>query len=278
MWAIGNVTVVADRAMMSQENLTSLEDAGIKYVIAAKLKKLPKKIRDILLKKGGNQVNLGQERHDLQEFSLVSEKRRLVVTYSEKRAKKDRERALEKARKKIGSGKSAKSLISNRGYKKYLKTEGSANIVVDPEKLAEAEKWDGLHGIITNDQNTDALELLKTYKRLWVIEESFRVQKTDLSIRPIYHFKPERVEAHILLCYLAFSLIRYAEHRIELQKEKISIQEMRRHLWRTQASILKDHKTGKIYRVPPKPSEIARKLYQTFGLVRNERIRPIEIA
>ncbi len=82
------------------------------------------------------------------------------------------------------------------------------------------------------------------------------------NIRPIYHFKPERVEAHILLCYLAFSLIRYAEYRIEL--------------WRTQASILKDHKTNKSYRVPSKTSEIAQKLYQTFGLVRNERICSIE--
>lgn len=108
-----------------------------------------------------------------------------------------------------------------------------------------------------------------------MIEESFRIQKTDLSVRPIYHFKPERIEAHLLLCFLAFTLVRHAEYRIELQKEKISIQELRRRLWRTQVSILKDHKTEKLYRVPSKPNQKTRMIYQTFGLVRNEKIELI---
>ena len=120
-----------------------------------------------------------------------------------------------------------------------------------------------------------ALELLGFYRRLWVIEQSFRIHKTDLSVRPIYHFKPERVEAHILLCYLSFALIRYAEYRIEMQKQKISIQDIRKALWRMQSSILKDHKTGKLYRVPSKVNVIARDIYQTFGLTRNERIHEI---
>lgn len=275
---IGEVTVVADRAMMCEKNLQSLEEAGIKYVIAAKLKKLPKEIREEILKKEGNEVSLGKESYKLQQHTL-SNNRRLVVTHSDKRARKDksdRERILEKVHKKIGSGKNVKKLVSNRGYQKYLKAEGTGKIILDEDKLAEEERWDGLHGLITNDHESNALELLQCYRRLWVIEESFRIQKTDLSMRPIYHFKPERVEAHILLCYLAFALIRYAEYRVELQKQKISIQEMRRHLWRTQVSILKDHKTGKLYRVPSKTSPIARSIYQTFGLIRNEKIRPIE--
>ena len=275
---IGEVTIVADRAMMSEKNLQSLEDAGIKYVIACKLKKLPKEIREEVLKKEGSEVRFENDTCNLQQHILPNN-RRLIVTYSEKRARKDqkdRERILEKVQKKIGSGKNMKKLVSNRGYQKYLKAEGSGKITLDEEKLAEEERWDGLHGLITNDHDSKALELLECYRRLWVIEESFRIQKTDLSIRPIHHFKPERVEAHILLCYLAFSLIRYAEYRIELQKEKISIQEIRRHLWRTQVSILKDHKTGKLYCVPSKPNQTTRKIYQVFGLVRNEKIRLIE--
>lgn len=275
---IGEVTIIADRAMMSEKNLQELEKKKIKYVIAAKLKKLPKEIREEILKQEGDEVSFSKDCYTLQQHTLPNN-RRLVVTYSDKRArkdKKDRERVLEKVQKKIGSGKNMKKLVSNRGYQKYLKTEGSGKIVLDKEKLAEEERWDGLHGLITNDHNAQSLELLQCYRRLWVIEESFRIQKTDLSIRPIYHFKPERVEGHLLLCYLAFALIRYAEHRIELQKEKISIQEIRRCLWRTQVSILKDHKTGKFYRVPSKPDQTVRKIYQTFGLVRNEKIRLIE--
>ena len=70
--------------------------------------------------------------------------------------------------------------------------------------------------------------------------------------------------------------MRFAEYRIGLQKEKISMQEMRKALWRTQSSILKDHKTGKLYRVPSKASSTAKDIYQTFGLVRNEGITEME--
>ena len=275
---IGEVTIVADRAMMSEDNLSSLEKAKIKYVIAAKLKKLPKEVRDKVLSGEGDSLKFSDENYRVQEHILANG-RRLVVTYSDKRSRKDqkdRDRILEKMRKKIGSGKNTKKLVSNKGYQKYLKVEGEGQILFDEAKLQEETKWDGLHGIITNDHESKALELLGFYRRLWVIEESFRIHKTDLSVRPIYHFKPERVQSHILLCYLSFALVRYAEYRIEMQKQKISIQEIRRALWRTQSSILKDHKTGKLYRVPSKVNSVARDIYQTFGLIRNERIHEIE--
>ncbi len=274
---IGDVTIIADRAMMSEKNLQELEKANIKYVIAAKLKKLPKEVREEILKGDGVNIYFDKDNYKLQQHILPNQ-RRLVVTHSDRRAKKDkldRERVLDKIQKKIGSGKNMKKLVSNRGYQKYLKAEGEGKISLDNEKLAEEEKWDGLHGLITNDGESDALELLQYYRRLWVIEESFRIQKTDLSVRPIYHFKPERIEAHLLLCFLAFTLIRHAEYRIELQKENVSIQDMRRLLWRTQVSILKDHKTEKLYRVPSKPNQKTKKIYQTFGLVRNEKIELI---
>jgi transposase len=204
----------------------------------------------------------------------------LIATYNDKRARKDkqdRERLLEKIHKKIGSGKNPKKLVSNRGYQKYLKVEGEGKILLDEDKLAQEEEWDGLHGIITNDPNSKAMDLLGFYRRQWIIEESFRIHKTDLSVRPIYHFKPERVQSHLLLCYLAFALMRYAEYRIGMQKEKISMQEIRRALWRTQSSVLKDHKTGKLYRVPSKTSSVAKDIYQTFGLVRNEKIEEMAL-
>jgi transposase len=276
--SIGEVTIVADRAMMSESNLVALEEAGIKYVIAAKLKKMPTEIQEKMLSERGEEVSADGELYQLQEHSLPKN-RRLIVTYSEKRArkdKKDRDRILEKVQKKIGSGKNTKKLISNRGYQRYLKTEGEGRILLDEDKLLQDEKWDGLHGVITNHGEKKALDLLGFYKRQWVIEESFRICKTNLSIRPIYHFKPERIQAHLLVCYLAFSLMRYAEYRIGLQKEKISLQEIQKALWRTQSSILKDHKTGKLYRVPSKAQATTRDIYQTFGLVRNERIHEVK--
>jgi transposase len=275
---IGEILVVADSAMMSESNLAALEEANIKYVIAAKLKNIFKDKTETILKQQGELIHFQDEPYWKQEFTLPNQ-RRVVVTYSEKRAYKDREdrrRVVEKVQKKIGSGKNVKKLVSNRGYQKFLSVEGEGKIILNEEKIAQEELWDGLHGVITNDHEADVKTILSLYRRLWVIEESFRINKYDLAIRPVYHFKSERVEAHILLCYLAFALIRYAEHRLELQQSKISIQEIRRALWRTQSSVLKDSKTGKLYRVPSKSNEITRKIYHTFGVLRDQRIRTLE--
>lgn len=272
---IGEVVVVADRAMMCEKNLAALEEANIKYVIAAKLKKLPKEVQERILKKEGDRVCIGEEVHSLQDFKVTDGRRRLVVTHSDARARKDqhdRERLLEKIVRKIGKGKNVKKLAGNRGYQKYLKVEGDGTVLLDEKKLAEDERWDGLHGVITSDLEEGALDLLQRYRRLWVIEESFRIQKSDLAVRPIYHFLPERVQAHLLISYLAFALIRHAEYHTELQGEKISVQEMQRHLWRTQFSVLKDHVSNALYRVPSKPDEVTRRIYRAFGLTRNERI------
>ena len=273
---IGEIRIVGDAAMMSESNLQALEEANIKYVIAAKLKKLPDQIQEQILNEKGTSLSINNETHYKHEFSLSND-RRLVVTYNENRArknKKDRMRAVDKMMKKIGKGKNVKKL-ANRGFQKYLKIEGEGKLLIDEQKLAQAETWDGLHGVISNDPDASAKDLLLTYRRLWKIEESFRIQKTNLSIRPIYHFKPERIEAHILLCYLAFCMIRYAEYRIKLQKEEISIEEIRSTLWRTQASLLKDHETGIYYKVPSKPTTITKKIYQTFGLIRNQKIQKL---
>ncbi len=227
---IGDVTIIADRAMMSEKNLQELEKANIKYVIAAKLKKLPKEVREEILKGDGVNIYFDKDNYKLQQHILPNQ-RRLVVTHSDRRAKKDkldRERVLDKIQKKIGSGKNMKKLVSNRGYQKYLKAEGEGKISLDNEKLAEEEKWDGLHGLITNDGESDALELLQYYRRLWVIEESFRI-KTDLSVRPHLSFQTRENRSSSSSLLSSLHSLRHAEYRIELQKEKkVSIQDMRR--------------------------------------------------
>ncbi|MEI6243006.1 MAG: IS1634 family transposase [Chlamydiota bacterium] len=271
---IGEVFFVADRAMMSETNLSQLEAAGIKYVIAAKLKKLSKNIQEEILTAEGLELNFSGEILKKQEKTLENN-RKLIITYSAKRAekdRKDRDRLLEKMKSKVEKTKNLKNLVSNKGYLKFLKTEGKIQATLNEEKIAEDERWDGFHGIITNDLETNPQELLARYRRLWVIEESFRMHKHNLEIRPIYHFKPERVTAHILLCYMAFTMIRHVEFRVEKQQEKISIEEIRKELWRTQSSLLLDKSTNKKYRLPSKLSVKAKAIYQTFGAVRGSEI------
>jgi transposase len=273
--SIGKVVFVGDRGMMSEKNLQALEQAGVIYVVGSKLKKLPKPMQEQILQ-GPRQTDESKDQA-VQDYRLENG-RRLVVSHSLTRAvkdKKDRERGITKIYKRIGKGKNLKQLVPNYGYQKFLKTEGEGKLLLDEEKILQEETWDGFHGVITNAVDITVAELLGHYRRLWVIEESFRIQKHNLSIRPIYHFKSERIEAHILLCYMAFAMIRCLEFYMEKQQEPVTIEEMQHDLWRVQASILKDEETGRQYRVPSQTPQKAKKIYQVLGIERS--LQPHEL-
>lgn len=262
---IGEVRIVADRAMMTEKNLQFLEEHKIQYVVAAKLRKQAPNIREQILSTNKDKTGVVLDQQ--------IDQRRLVVTFCTERQKKDandRNRILQKIDKKIGKGKNAKKLISNSGYQKFLSNTGESNLFLDATKIAQDAAWDGLHGVITNCVDASSEELLSQYRRLWVIEESFRLHKHTLSLRPIYHFKPERVEAHVLICYLAFALMRHLEFRVALQREKISMNEMRGALWRVQSSYLREDGSENRYCLPSALSFTAKKLYQVMGIKRSQ--------
>jgi len=108
--------------------------------------------------------------------------------------------------------------------------------------VAAAQAWDGLHDIITNILGDSPQSLLARYARLWVIEESFRVNKHTLQMRPIFHWVPPRIHAHIAICYMTFSVLRHLQYRVNLT-QKISIHEILEELLNVQASIYVHKKT-----------------------------------
>ena len=109
-----------------------------------------------------------------------------------------------------------KDVIPNNGTKKYLSVKGgSASVNLD--KVSSDTQWDGLYGIISNAKEDDIAKLIERYRGLWQIEESFRVNKHDLKMRPIFHWKPERVRAHIAICFLAYAMAKQAVYRLRNQ-------------------------------------------------------------
>jgi transposase len=269
---IGKVIFVGDRAMMSESNLALLEESKISYVIAAKLKKMKGSIQQQILQ-GPKQK---EETDKAYQEIILPNGRRLIATHSlsrEQKDKKDRERGLERVKKKLGKGKSLKRLIPNYGYQKYVKIEGDGKVQLDDEKIRLEECWDGFHGVLSNCLETDVDELLSHYRRLWVIEESFRIQKHTLRMRPIYHFKPERIEAHILICYIAFSLMRYLENKMAKEEVKISMEEMREALWSVQVSLLYDEGTNRWYKMPSHFEDKAQLIYRAMGIPRTMHLK-----
>lgn len=207
--------VVADAGLLSADNIQALEENGYEYILGARpkneSKEIKKKILQALLKDGETMVIKKQT------------KIRLIISYSDKRAKKDehnRKRGLQRLEKQIKSGKLTKSNINNKGYNKYLKMEGNVKIEIDYEKFNKDKNWDGLKGYITNTK-LNSSQIIDNYKHLWHIEKAFRMSKTDLRIRPIYHRLKNRIEAHICISFTAYAI--YKELERVLYKDKIPL-------------------------------------------------------
>lgn len=268
---IKTVRIIADRAMMSNNNLSTLEATNNFYVIAAKLKSLSKEQKKKILEEKQIALSKGMDSSFTYEFNYLG--RRLIVNYSLKRALKDssdRSRLVEKIKSKLGKKKNkTRKLITNNGYLKFTKSTKEGEVEFDEKKILEEAFWDGLHGVITNDFTTPAQDLLDQYKRLWVIEESFRINKYSLSMRPIYHYRPKRIESHILICYLAFSLCRQMQMLLKQNNHEMSVDKLREELSLVEASLLEDKTTKKIYRVPSATSEEIKEVYKILSIKRS---------
>lgn len=280
LFDIGSVCFIGDRAMMSEDNVALLEASGYHYVIAAKLKVMSKEMKEKILDlKQYDKLtdqNVKKPKDDdallIQEFEYAG--KRLVVSHTNARALKDqkeREAVIAKLEKNLGEKKKgkAKKLVTNKGVSKFIKMNDSI-AVIDEDKIAEDARWDGLHGVISNIPQEEAgrLELLRRYASLWKIEESFRINKHTLKMRPIFHWKPERVQAHVAICYMAFSVLRHLEYQANLI-QKIPVNKIIEELLGVQASIY-IHKTKKErYRMPGVFSVDARKIYRAFNLERS---------
>lgn len=282
----GQVSFVADRALCSRANLGALEAAPWNYVVAMPLRRSLAQAQQaqVLNTAIAAPMELDGELVWVREFDWQG--RRLIVSYSSRRAHKDqadRQALLARLQTKLGAKKprvdkttgeikqpaNAKKLITNSGYLRYIESADKGGVfVVNEDKVMADAAWDGLHAIVTNDRTSSASQLLAQYRRLWVIEESFRTIKHGLAVRPIYHFKPERIHAHIGLCYLAFALTRHAQQRIKLAQQAMSVERIRAALHGVQASILEHTKTKAKYRMPSAFGHDAARIYKAFGLTR----------
>jgi len=274
-FTVKKAVLVADRAMFNDNNLNLMEQEGVQYVVAAKLKSLPKVKKENILDQEYKPFVVANDFQWIKE--LEHKNRRLLVSYSKKRAqknKKDRQRLIDRLMKKIKNNNiPINSLISNYGTKKYITVE-KTKATLNEKKIKEDKKWDGLHGVITNIQDQPAYELLNRYRQLWKIEQAFRVCKHSLKMRPIYHWKKKRIEAHIAICFLAYSLSYTMKHRMEQKGLKLSLQKMKDVLKKDQYSLIEDAQ-NKLYRMPSQLSEPIKQIYEAFGLKRISHITPV---
>lgn len=114
-----------------------------------------------------------------------------------------------------------KSHLNNRGYNKFLQMNGEVSISIDQSKVEQAKRWDGLKGYLTNcDLSPD--DVIDNYRHLWQIEKAFRISKTDLKVRPVYHYRKRRIETHICISFCAYKVYKELERQLKQSRSNLS--------------------------------------------------------
>ena len=215
-YRLDQLVIIADSGLLSADNIEELQSKGYEFILGARIKNEKKAIQQKIL-------NLKLD-HGESTVLQKDEAIKLVISYSETRARKDRrnrEKGLAKLEKRIKSGKLTKSNINNRGYNKYLKLEGEVKITVDRTKFEADSGWDGLKGYLTNT-DLPKEEIIENYHHLWKIEKAFRISKTDLKIRPVFHRLQRRIEAHICIAFVAYKVYKELERQLKEMKVNMS--------------------------------------------------------
>lgn len=210
------IVVVADAGLMSKQNIKELIEKEYEFIVGARIKNetetLKKQILSLRLTDG-------------QSATLQKEGgQKMIISYSAQRAKKDeynRKRGVKKLEKSLAAGKLTKKHIANRGYNKYLKLDGEVTVAIDYDKFDVDAKWNGLKGYLTNT-NLSKEEVIAQYRQLWQVEKTFRISKTDLRIRPIFHYLKNRIEAHVCIAFAACVVYKELERQLKNKNSELS--------------------------------------------------------
>jgi transposase len=281
---INRVVIVADRGLNSKLNFKKIKEKGYDYIVGSKLKNMSAKVKKEALDLSSyNYIGENTDENSLKykvieyinpvktEEGIIEFKERIICTYSPKRSKKDkkdRERFIEKAKELLNT---PSKLNNKRGAKKYIDST-IENPILDEEKIQEDSQWDGIYGIQTSTEDLSIKEIEEAYHQLWKIEESFRVLKTNLEARPIYHWTERRIKGHFVLCFIAFLLERTLE--LELKKNNISysVKNIRASLSALELSVI--NMEDKKYILRSNPDELAKNIFKTLKIKMPQQFEP----
>lgn len=197
---LNDFVVVADSAMVSHTNMEELEKKNLSYIVGARLGNLPTKIWEQIITVP--KIDGATKRFDF------GNNRILVVSYSQKRANKDRsdrEKQLKRAQFALNNP----SVVSKRF--KFLKKVENHDLELNTENVTKSQLLEGLKGYLTNATNLADEEIIAKYSQLWQVEKSFRISKSDLKARPVFHTVEERIKAHLTIVFASLAIIRLVE-------------------------------------------------------------------
>jgi hypothetical protein len=216
-FTIARVCVVADRGLISADTLAELEARRLLYILGVR-ERSDKLVRELVLKDVGPFVPLMMSKRakqvDYEAKAVLLAGRRYIVCRNHQEAEKDAaDRAAIVAALERQLAKGDKALVGNTGFRRYLKTISDEHFAIDPDKVEEEKKFDGIFVLRTNT-DLNPLEAMLCYKQLWTVEQTFRTAKHLLSTRPIFHKLDETIRGHVFCSFLALVLKKALEDRI----------------------------------------------------------------
>ena len=220
-FGVTKVCIVADRGMISKETIEDLEkeERGWKYILGARMRS-QNEVKDDVLARAGRYRVVHPERQTSDDPSPLKVKevrvegRRYVVCLNEDEARKDaadRQAIVASLRQKLEAGE--KSLLGNKGYRRYLAATWPDHFRIDEAKIKEEARYDG-KWVLRSNTDLDAAEVALQYKRLWMVEAWFRSCKSLLQTRPIFHRCDETIRGHVFCSFLALVLRQELESRL----------------------------------------------------------------
>lgn len=249
---VKTLTVIADAAMISLANVEALTKSNINYIVGARAGNLA----DNLIKEISDKLHMV----DGASYRLTTERGILICDFSKKRYwknKNEMEEQLLKAKKYEGKADTLPRKV------KFLKTLTKTKTVINEDLIEKTKLLLGIKGYYTDLIKETNETIIRQYHNLWHVEKSFRMAKSDLQTRPVYHFKNKAIQAHILICFMALALGTYME-----LSTKISLQKVLKLTKEAVEMKIKDKITGEIITIQPEIStglqELLEKLYFTY--------------
>lgn len=279
-YGVSRMIVVADSGMMSKQNIEMLKTfEGVEYIIGEPIKRLPERIVEKIIGSGTKdckalEIKGNKEEESIHEKVLWKEieegGKRIIGTYSERRAERDRKRReeeMEEARELVENIAQLKQKMKRGKGMKWIKMKGGKeiNCAIDNEKVEKMSRYDGWKAIGTNSRMS-AEEVIKRYGELFEVEHFFRAMKSEMLIRPVYHWTPNRIRGHIAMCFVSYLFLNYI--RIKTGESYRAIKEGIRSM---EVSEIKDKKSGGIYYLRGNMSDRGRKILKTLGIKEIEK-------
>ena len=266
-YQLDQVIVVADRGMLSKANLLELTgNHGYQYILGERLKTLPKHVQQPLLelKNYRKEWIMNDQENVIVKYAMIEyQGRRIIGTWSASRARKDRSERQERIEKAEIMAKHP-ALLKKKAAHYFLKNDRQENYQIDQEKIERNEKYDGFLAIATNVTDIDTAVILDHYKHLYQVEHAFRTFKSFLETRPMFHWTDQRIEGHLCLCYIAYTIQIFINNELKKNNTPLTENTIRSTLDKMQLSLIEQ--AGEQYYLRSKQSPQTAELIQALAL------------